>query len=421
MRRHTKSFVFFLLFLGLSLGGAEAEEILTWEECILEARQNHPELISAEEQLNQAKANKVIARSDVLPQISGSVSGRTAKAASAATTDTYAYSLSGEQLLFDGMKTAHEIAAATADVKAAQYSYDATSADIRLGLREAFIELLKAQELVQITEDIAQRRKQNLELVELRYEAGREHKGSLLTAKANLAQAEYEVAQGRRNIALAQRELTKELGRRQLTPLTVKADFEIKDLARDKPDFECLAKVNPLLLELIAEKEAARLDLKSAKADFFPEVRASASIGRSDSYWPPRNEVWSAGASFSLPIFEGGSRFAQVSRARAVLNQAKAEERSGKDSVVVSLEQDWKGFQDALDKVEVQKKFLEAAEERAKITQAQYSTGLISFDNWTIIEDDLVSAKKSYLDAQADALVAEASWIQAKGGTLDYE
>jgi len=66
----------------------------------------------------------------------------------------------------------------------------------------------------------------------------------------------------------------------------------------------------------------------------------------------------------------------------------------------------------------VQGKFFEAARERAKITQAQYSTGLISFDNWTIIEDDLVNAKKSFLDVQADALIAEANWIQAKGGTL---
>ncbi len=64
---------------------------------------------------------------------------------------------------------------------------------------------------------------------------------------------------------------------------------------------------------------------------------------------------------------------------------------------------------------------MEAARERAKITQAQYSTGLVSFNNWTIIENDLVRAKKSFLDAQFNALIAEADWIQAKGGTLDGE
>ena len=101
------------------------------------------------------------------------------------------------------------------------------------------------------------------------------------------------------------------------------------------------------------------------------------------------------------------------------VNQAQAEAQSGRDSVILTLEETWTELQDAIDKVQVQKKFLEASEERAKIAQAQYSSGLILFDNWIIIENDLVKTKKSFLDAQANALIAEANWIQAKGGTLD--
>ena len=61
------------------------------------------------------------------------------------------------------------------------------------------------------------------------------------------------------------------------------------------------------------------------------------------------------------------------------------------------------------------KRFLAASEERAKIAQAQYSVGLITFDNWTIIEDDLVSARKTFLDVEIAALLAQANWIQSKG------
>ncbi|MFA7677794.1 MAG: TolC family protein, partial [Candidatus Omnitrophota bacterium] len=64
--------------------------------------------------------------------------------------------------------------------------------------------------------------------------------------------------------------------------------------------------------------------------------------------------------------------------------------------------------------------FLEAAQERSRIGGSQYSIGLINFDDWIILEDNLVSAKKSYLNAQADVLIAEAQWVQAKGGTLEY-
>lgn len=396
-------------------------DLLTWQECVRQARQNHPDLISAGEELNQARASKAITRSDSLPQITGSLSAKTAKAATSGTVDTYAHSITGKQLLFDGFKTSYNIASATEDVRAAQYNYEVTSSNVRLSLRTAFVRLLRAQDLLDITEDITKRRKQNRELVTLRYEGGREHKGSLLTAQANLAQAEFEVARAGRNIDLAQSRLAKELGRRHVTPIKVKGDFQSKYSNRERPDFECLAASNPFLLELIAKKEAARFDLKSAKADFFPEVYANASAGRSDSHWPAHRDVWSAQVSLSLPVFEGGSRIAEVSKTRAELKQTQADERGGRDGVILTLEETWKELQDAVDTVQVQQKFLEAAEERANIAQAQYSTGLISFDNWTIIEDDLVSAKKSFLDAQADALVAGANWVQARGGTLDYD
>jgi outer membrane protein TolC len=328
--------------------------------------------------------------------------------------------VTAQQLLFDGLKTPYDIAAAAKNVKSAEYNYKVTSADIRLRLRTAFIELLKAQEFVTIAEDIAVRRKQNADLVQLLYEGGREHKGSLLTAQANLAEAEFEVTQAQRTITVAQRQLSKELGRTEIKPIQVTGNFEDINAKQERPNFEALATSNPALESMVAKKEAAKLSLKSTKAEFFPQVYANAQTGRSDSYWPPDNDEWSFGVTLTFPLFEGGRRWAEVSKARAVLNQTEADERSNRDSVILTLEETWTNWQNAIDNVTVRKIFLQASEERAKIAQAQYSNGLISFDNWTIIEDDLVQAQKSFLDAQANALLAEAQWIQAQGGTLDY-
>ncbi|MBW2039532.1 MAG: TolC family protein [Deltaproteobacteria bacterium] len=420
MKRYTIFLAIVFSFLCLVLSEVRAAETLTWEDCVKEAKEKHPDLISAEEKLNQAKADRTIVTSNILPQISSEISQSTSKTAVKNKTDTYSYGVTVKQLLFDGLKTPYDIAAASKNVKSAQYNHEVTSSDVRLRLRTAFIELLRAQELLNITEDIFRRRKQNIDLVRLRYEGGREHKGSLLTAQADLAQAEFEVAQAKRNIDLAQRQLTKELGRMELKPIRVIGDFEIIDAKRERPNFEVLAASTPFLKALIAEKEAARLGLKSAKAEFFPQVYANMSAGRIDSDWPPDQDEWSVGVTLTFPLFEGGRRWAEVSKARAVLNQVQADERSSRDSVILTLEETWTNLQDTMDTVAVQKKFLRAAEERAKIAQAQYSNGLISFDNWTIIEDDLVRAKKSFLDAQTNTLIAEAEWIQAKGGTLDY-
>jgi outer membrane protein TolC len=193
--------VFFLSCCFLNAVGAE--EALTWEACVQEAKKSHPDLISAEAVVHQAQANHAITTSNILPHVSTEVRQSTSKAATKRS-DAYSYGVTTQQLLFDGLKTPYDIAAAAKNVKSARYNYDVTSADIRLRLRTAFIELLKAQEFVIIAENIALRRKQNADLVQLLYDGGREHRGSLLTAQANLAQAEFEVAQAQRNIVLAQ-------------------------------------------------------------------------------------------------------------------------------------------------------------------------------------------------------------------------
>ncbi len=422
MHKYTITIGFFVLSarLGVSAFAAEAQDTLTWDECIVEAFKNNPDLAAAKEQIMQAQADKNIAKSALLPQISSQLSGKKSKTAPQKEVNAYAYSLTGQQLLFDGLKTPADIAAAGYTLDAQQYDYAVTSSNVRLNLRVAFSSLLRAQELIALTEEIAQRRKENLELVQARYDSGREHKGALLTAQADLAEAEFEVAQAVRNLVLAQQGLAKALGRQTKEFLGVKGSFDVENADRQRPDCAVLADTTPFLRELTARKEAARLGYSSAKADFFPQVYLSGSVGRTNDAWPPQNDAWSAGVTLSLPLFEGGRRIAQAQKARSGYTQAQDEERSGRDGVIYTLEKTWKDFQDAIDTVSVEQKFLEAAVERARIANAQYSSGLITFDDWIIIENNLVSVKKAYLDAQADLLVAEAYWVQAQGGVLEY-
>jgi len=418
MNKFIKIFVI-ILFLGFFLHKASAEEVLSWRDCLAEAQKNHPDLISAQESIKQLEAAKNITGSTLFPQIDANVDASTTKA-SGKTTDTYSYGISGTQLLFDGLKTVESVKAARENVKAGQYGYKFTSSEVRLRLRSAFISLLKAQELMKVTEEIVKIRRDSLILITLRYESGLEHKGALLTAEANAAEANFELSQAKRDIELAQRQLTKEMGRPEFQPMSVVGDFNVTDSALEKPDFQELAKNIPSLLQAAAKKNAAAFGIKSAYSDFAPQLSAKAGADKVDSRWLPENEQWNAGLSVTMPIFEGGLRLAQVSKAKAAYNQAEADERSIRDAVVVSLQQSWASLQDTIETVQVQCKTLEAAEERSKIAEAQYSTGFITFDNWIIIQNDLVNAKKAFLDVRANALLAEANWIQAKGETLEY-
>lgn len=436
----TSSAIILILFLIISPAIAGAEEMVSWSDCVKEAKKNHPDLISAIEKIKQAKATKEITRSAYLPQLdfdasevttkkpSFGVAGSSVELVSSSSsgsgnnrTTTYQYEATAQQLLFDGFKTSFDLSSNERTIKAQKYYYDVTSSNVRLRLRTAFVNLLTAQEYVNVTKDIETRRKQTLELVRLRYEGGREHKGSLMTSQANLAQAIYDVAQATRDIYLYQRQLTKELGRSGFVLMTASGNLEIKDEARVLPNFENIAGTNPLLQQLIEQKEAAKFGLKSAYANFFPQVYANGSMGNTGTTWPPDKNQYSIGTSVNFSIFDGGNKFALVDKAKGALGQAQADERSGRDGVIYTLANTWTKLQNTTDTVEVQRKVLEAAQERARISQAEYGIGLLLYDNWIIIEDNVVSAKKSYIAAQNAAMIAEANWIQAKGGTLDYD
>jgi len=161
------------------------------------------------------------------------------------------------------------------------------------------------------------------------------------------------------------------------------------------PDFMALAASSPLVRRLEARTRASEYALGAARSAFSPELSLSSSIGRSAvDDWNPDESEWRAGLDLVVPIYEGGSGRAGVARARAVVSREEADLKSGLHGMLDLLEERWKLYMDARQYVAVRKKFLEAAVERAAIANAQYSNGLISFDDWVIIEDSLVSAKK---------------------------
>ena len=429
-----------LISLALNLDKAWADETLQWLECVKEAKKDHPDLVSALEKVKQAKASKEITRSAYLPQLGFDASETTTKrpsfGVSGSSVDlvssssnasgnnrstSYQFEATAQQLLFDGFKTSYDLSTNERNITAAKYFYDVTSSNVRLRLRTAYVNLLSAQEYLNVAREIEARRKQTMDLVKLRYEGGREHKGSLMTSEADFAQAIYDVAQAARNIYLYQRQLTKELGRASFTMMTATGGFEVRDSTPSVPNFENIAQATPLLRQLISQKEAAKFGLKSAYANFFPQIYANGSMGNTNTRWPPDKNQYSIGTSITFPIFDGGNRFASVDKAKGLLGQTEADERSGRDGVIFTLTNTWTQLQNALDNVEVQRKVLEAATERSKIATAEYSIGLLLYDNWIIIENNLVTAKKAYINVQNAALTAEANWVQAKGGTLDYD
>ena len=193
---------------------------LSWKECISITMDKNPELKSSRELIIQSKAKVGSAVSGYLPRVSATLGAIRSRQTSQDQTfakistsvnqilvdeatkkkwdDSYSYSygISGKQMIFDGFKTVFDIKSAESLVDQSKYRHQASSSQVRLDLRTSFVRLMKSQESIDLLRQIANRWKKNLDLVKIRYQAGREHRGSVLNAEANLAQARLELAAG---------------------------------------------------------------------------------------------------------------------------------------------------------------------------------------------------------------------------------
>jgi outer membrane protein TolC len=409
-----------IILVVLLLSSTGALHAMTWSDCVAAAINKNQSIAAAKEVVYQKKTDTASAVSPVLPQSSttlnggeGGVNGLESKNAS--------FSMGARQLIFDGMKSYYDIKTSKIQADAAVYQYLVTESDVRLTLRRAFVRLLSAQENIAIYQKIVKRRQENYDLVKLRYEAGREHRGSLMTSGADLSRAKADLAESLREISLARRQLATAIGQMQPEGLTAEGMLKVSDECRQIPDFELISRNSPLLLQMIELKNAASSGAVASKLSFFPSVYGYFNAGSSKAESGLKGKSWDTGIEMNYPLTDGGERFIQARKADSELRRAEAETRQTRLDVLFTLEEKWSGLQRALDQADVSAQFVEASMERSKIAEAQYSIGQISFNNWTIIEDDLVNAVKSHLAARVSAMNAEAEWIQAKGGTLSDE
>ena len=151
---YKRSAIFFVVLCCLIAYSAGAQEVLRWQDCLKEASQNQPDLIVVTEGITQSKNSKTVAASGFFPQIAADATASTAHSRNSGSTKNFSYGVSGDQFIFDGFKTINQTRAASEDIKASKESFRFVSSQVRWRLRTAFIDLLKAQSLVNLTEDI---------------------------------------------------------------------------------------------------------------------------------------------------------------------------------------------------------------------------------------------------------------------------
>src|SRR3989304_4644550 len=267
-----------------------------------------PGLWAARPNLTAAGPTATAAHSGNLPQLSAGA-GYSDSSGSATTAGTnYSTSLSLSQNLFSGFQDSARIEQGAANLTQAEASLATAKAKLSQELKSAFAGLQFAQDNVTLTEKIVQRLEENLRLVELRFEGGRENKGSFTLTRATLAQARYENLQAQQALASVQAQFARGLGRAEPGGLQIIGNVPVTAPGA-APDFRQLVQQTPDLLQARAQERSAVADVTLARAGFYPSVDLTGSVAREGQDWTPDKDRRTVGLNLTIPLFSGGKDY----------------------------------------------------------------------------------------------------------------
>jgi outer membrane protein TolC len=376
------------------------------------AARHNPELRTARENLRAAEHQAQGAYSGYLPQLGASAGVADSSVAGTDTTQ-YSTSLSATQNLFAGFRDESGVAQAAANRETAAENLNLVRARVSFDLKAAYAQLRYAQDGVRLAQNIVGRREENLRLVQLRFEGGRENKGSYSLSNAQLAQARLELLQAEHAVEVARVQLARVLG----------VDTQNWDPINSVPvqspemvvDIERLMTNTPEVRQAQAQENAAQAGIGIARSGLLPSLDLSGSVGRQGEEWVPGDDARILGLTLSVPIYSGGRDYYATKSATAVFAAAQASRENVERQARARLNQAYRNYQQAVERLKVDEEFVKAAALRAEIARSKYNNGLLSFEDWDIIENDLINRQKALLLSLRERVTAEASWEQAKG------
>ena len=161
-----------------------------------------------------------------------------------------------------------------------------------------------------------------------------------------------------------------------------------------------------------------------AVAAYYPTLSLSAAGGfEGPNAFPfvAAYQIWSLGAAAADPLFDGGSRAAQVDLSKAVYRQAVA---SYRQTVLTAFQQ----VEDALvalrvysKELKVQEKARDEAAEAVKVYLNQYRAGTVAFTTVVVAEGILLNNEEAVLTTRQSLFAASVNLIEALGGGYDAE
>ena len=393
---------------------------LSLDSVISQAKQYNPTFKKADANLKAAKQSYYSAYTNFLPQLSASAGTGQSYSDITEVASGYGFSrsnntqLTGSLTIFNGLGDYSNVKMQKASLEIAQAAYKRACSDMIYQLKKDFYQLLWAQETIKLSQEILKMQKDNMGMIQLKYESGTEDLGSLKRVQADEFDSEFQLAKAIRYLKGARVQLISDIGDSTLSDATVTGSFDIGSPDTGTP-LSLLTQNTPEYLASLYSYQRADWGVTNARSEFFPSVSLSAGTGKLGPDFIPLGNFWNFGLTATYAFFPGGKNFFDTAVA-ASNRRAAAQALIETEHLLLSkLQFALNDLFDSQGNREDVKKHMDAAQLQLEIVTQNYINGLETYQTWYIIQNDFINFKRSFLNSQRDAAISMATWNDLLG------
>jgi outer membrane protein len=431
------------LQFGIAQDSAEAPLALTLADAVKLALKQNPEVLIAQDELDELKGKIKEVRSGAFPQVTLQGYGLRMRDPSILNSSSFDkvpkefkdalvpeasnmfnLGINVKQPLYNAGKVRTALRLAEESVDERKASREAVRQQLTFKVLQAFNDILLAEANLGIVRETQQQRLKHLEQARTRFENGVATEIDVLRSEVNVANMEPELIRADNRVRLARAAInslivvdleapTRTVGALEYRPWPVGSPEEIQKRALElRPELQAARKL----------VQQARLTQSLAKAENKLTVDMDGQYGQASR--EPKNLVdkefssWNITLNFRLPLFDGGRKAGLMTQASMRLHAAEQRLAQLENSIRLEVKQAYDDMQSSAKAIAAVRLSVGQAEKVLSMMQANYQFGAATTLDVSDSQTSLSLARNSQISATYDYEMAKARLRLASGGPI---
>ncbi|HAY96415.1 TolC family outer membrane protein [Shewanella sp.] len=343
------------------------------------------------------------------------------------------FGVSIKQMLFDGFYTSSEVDRYSFEASADQWALLAAAEDMALDVSKVYLNYLRTDEVLKLAEKNLNSHKEIYDQIKQRTDSGLGSIADLSQISGRLARANANVISARNNLLDAKAQYIKIVASAPADLILPVPDADM--LPKDLSSGIIVAQENhPILKSAANDISAAENERSSVQSNYYPQVSlelngnwnndisgedgiSGAGAFRSDVGGHSNDLVAMVRVRYNL--FAGGKDLAREKETAYKLGEAKEIRQRAQREVVEGVNLAWNAFEMLAPQKQYIRDHVVAAKDTQTAYAQQFNLGQRSLLDLLDTENELFEARKDYLQAEYDEVIAKYRVLNSTGRLLD--